>query len=144
MRRLCCCTCTYVLSGMYRRLYQTRDSNAEEKVKYVIWTNEMDRCLSKVLVEHAKKGNKSDNIIKTATYAEAVAVLNEKFGLELTKDHIKNRLKTWRKQYGLLKEILAQKGFKWDGARKMVVADDAVWGDYVKVHYLTLTTFFNL
>ncbi|KAI8525963.1 hypothetical protein RHMOL_Rhmol13G0271300 [Rhododendron molle] len=134
MRRLCCCTCTYVLSGMYRRLYQTRDSNAEEKVKYVIWTNEMDRCLSKVLVEHAKKGNKSDNIIKTATYAEAVAVLNEKFGLELTKDHIKNRLKTWRKQYGLLKEILAQKGFKWDGARKMVVADDAVWGDYVKIN----------
>ncbi|KAL7198463.1 hypothetical protein ACSBR2_020869 [Camellia fascicularis] len=69
----------------------------------------MDRCLSKVLVEHARKGNKSDSIIKPATYAAAVAVLNENFGLDLTKDHIKNRLKTWRKQYGLLKEILAQK-----------------------------------
>lgn len=112
-----------------------RNSIAEEKVKYVIWTNEMDRCLSTVLVEHAKKWGKSDNIIKPATYAEAVAVLSEKFGLDLTKGHIKNRLKTWRKQYGLLKEILAQKGFKWDRVRKMVVADDAVWSDYVKVHY---------
>lgn len=111
-----------------------RNSIAEEKVKYVIWTNEMDRCLSTVLVEQAKKWGKSDNIIKPATYAEAVAVLSEKFGLDLTKAHIKNRLKTWRKQYGLLKEILAQKGFKWDRVRKMVVADDAVWSDYVKIN----------
>uniref|UniRef100_A0A5B7BRF2 Myb/SANT-like domain-containing protein n=1 Tax=Davidia involucrata TaxID=16924 RepID=A0A5B7BRF2_DAVIN len=119
---------------MYRKVYQTRSSNAKEKVKYVIWTNEMDRYFSKILVEHVRKGSKLDNIIKPATYAAALVALNEKFGLDLTKDHLKNRLKTLRKQFGVLKEILAQKGFKWDKARKMVVADDAVWNDYIKAH----------
>ncbi|KAK3032126.1 hypothetical protein RJ639_035936 [Escallonia herrerae] len=80
-----------------------------------------------VLVEHAKRGYKSYTIINPATYAAAVAELNKRFRLDLTKGHVKNRLKTWKKQYAGLKEILAQKGFKWDKAQKMVVATDAAW-----------------
>ncbi|XP_059625005.1 L10-interacting MYB domain-containing protein-like [Cornus florida] len=119
---------------MYRKVYLTRSVNAKEKVRHMVWTNEMDRCFSKILAEHVSKGNKLDKVIKPATYAAVVAELNENFGLDLTKDHLKNRLKTWRKQYGVLKEILAQKGFKWDKARKIIVADDAVWNDYIKAH----------
>ncbi|KAM7513857.1 hypothetical protein LguiA_003440 [Lonicera macranthoides] len=119
---------------MYCKVYQTRSSNAREKVKYMIWTNEMDRWLSKILVKHVRKGYKSDNIIKPAAYAAAVAELNGRFELDLTKDHIKNRLKTWKKQYVALKEILAQNGFKWSEAQKMVVATDVAWNDYIKVH----------
>ncbi|CAK9155012.1 unnamed protein product [Ilex paraguariensis] len=119
---------------MHRKVYHTRSSNAKEKMKYIIWTKEMDRCLSEVLADHAKQGYKSDKIIKTATYVAAVTALNEKFGLDLAKGHVKNRLKTWRKQFAALKEILAQKGFKWDKAQKMVIANDTVWNDYLKVH----------
>lgn len=38
-----------------------------------------------------------------------------------------------KKQYGVLKVLLAQKGFEWDEVQKMVVADDSVWNDYFKV-----------
>ncbi|KAJ1384112.1 Myb/SANT-like domain [Sesbania bispinosa] len=100
----------------------------------MVWTIEMDNCLTEVLAEQVKKGNKVDNILKPAAFAAAIKALNEKFGMYLTKGHIKNRLKTWRKQFGVLKELLAHRGFVWNKTQKMVVADDSAWNDYIRVH----------
>uniref|UniRef100_A0A2N9FX33 Myb/SANT-like domain-containing protein n=1 Tax=Fagus sylvatica TaxID=28930 RepID=A0A2N9FX33_FAGSY len=119
---------------MYHKVYETRSYNAKEKVKYMAWTSEMDRCLTEILVEEVKKGNKIDSTFKPAAYRAAITALKEKFGLELTKEHVRNRLKTWKKQFGILKELLAHKGFKWDETRKMVIADNSVWNDYSKAH----------
>ncbi|XP_030959168.1 uncharacterized protein LOC115981123 [Quercus lobata] len=119
---------------MYHKVYETRSYNAKDKVKYMAWTSEMDRCLTEILVEEVKKGNKIDSTLKPAAYRAALTALNENFGLDLTKEHIRNRLKTWRKQFGILKELLAHKGFKWDETRKMVIADNSVWNDYSKAH----------
>ncbi|KAJ1400462.1 Myb/SANT-like domain [Sesbania bispinosa] len=94
----------------------------------------MDNFLTEVLAEQVKKGNKVDNILKPAAFAAAIKALNEKFGMYLTKGHIKNRLKTWRKQFGVLKELLAHRGFVWNKTRNMVVADDSAWNDYIRVH----------
>ncbi|XP_057955678.1 uncharacterized protein LOC131149329 [Malania oleifera] len=119
---------------MHRKVYETRSFNARDRINYVMWTSEMDNCLSKILIERARKGNKLDNTLKPAAFTAALAALNEKFGLDLTKEHIKNRLKTWKKQFRILKELLAQKGFEWDEVHKMVVADDSVWSAYIKAH----------
>lgn len=118
---------------MSAKVYENQNSRTKEKVKYTIWTSPMDNCLSKILADYAKEGYRGENIIKSATYAAAVEALNEKFGLELNKEHVKNRLKTLKKQYAVLREILAQKGFKWDKTRKTVVANDATWKEYIKV-----------
>ena len=126
------------LSGLHPKVYHTRSSNAKEKGKYVVWTSEMDNCLTKVLAEQVKKGNKVDNMLKPAAFAAAVNALNEKFGMYLSKGHIKNRLKTWRKQFGVLKELLIQRGFVWNETQKMVVADDALWNEYIKVTSLSV------
>ncbi|XP_068494616.1 uncharacterized protein [Phaseolus vulgaris] len=122
------------LPGMHSKVYQTRCSNDKEKAKYMVWTSEMDKCLTEVLAEQVKKGNKMDNILKPAAFSGALKTLNEKYGMYVTKGHIKNRLKTWRKQFGILKELLAQRGFMWNETKKMVVADNSVWNDYIKVH----------
>ncbi|XP_040994352.1 L10-interacting MYB domain-containing protein-like [Juglans microcarpa x Juglans regia] len=98
------------------------------------WTSEMDRCLSDILVEQVKKGNRIDGTFKAAAYRAALTALNENFGLDLTKGHIQNRLKTWKKQFGILKELLPHKGFRWDETQKMVIADNSVWNDYIKTH----------
>ncbi|KAI3461172.1 hypothetical protein Pfo_017835 [Paulownia fortunei] len=119
---------------MSRKVYETRSSNAKERAKYMIWTNEMDHFLANILAEHATENYKSDTIIKPSTYTAVVAALNVKFGLLLNKDHIKNRLKTLRKQHAVLKEIVAQKGFRWDKDQKMIVANDAAWKEYIKVN----------
>nr|POF04668.1 dexh-box atp-dependent rna helicase dexh18, mitochondrial [Quercus suber] len=121
---------------MYHKVYETRSYNAKDKVKYMAWTSEMDRCLTEILVEEVKKGNKIDSshsTLKPAAYRAALTALNENFVLDLTKEHIRNRLKTWRKQFGILRELLAHKGFKWDETRKMVIADNSVvWQPYIE------------
>ncbi|XP_014510263.1 uncharacterized protein LOC106769245 isoform X1 [Vigna radiata var. radiata] len=122
------------LQGMHSMVYQTRCSSDKEKPKYMVWTNEMDKCLTEVLAEQVKKGNKMDNMLKPAAFSGALKTLNEKYGMYVTKGQIKNRLKTLRKQFGVLKELLAQRGFMWDDTKKMVVADNSVWNDYIKMH----------
>lgn len=125
-------------SGMHPKVYQTRsstaiDRGATDRGKYIVWTSEMDNCLTDVLVDQVEKGNKVDNILKPAAFAAALKALNEKFGMHMTKGHIKNRLKTWRKQFGVLKELISHRGFVWNKTQKMVVANDSVWNDYIKV-----------
>ncbi|XP_027341993.1 uncharacterized protein LOC113854889 isoform X2 [Abrus precatorius] len=120
--------------GLHQKVYQTRSSNAKEKVKYMVWTTEMDKCLTEVLAEQVKKGNIVDNILKPAAFSGALKTLNGKYGMCVTKGHIKNRLKTWRKQFGVLKELLTHRGFMWNETKKMVVADNSVWSDYIKTH----------
>ncbi|GLU18932.1 hypothetical protein SLE2022_352080 [Rubroshorea leprosula] len=112
-----------------------RSCNEQEKVRNIqLWTGEMDRCLARVLAVEVKKGNKVDNVFKSAAYVAASIAVNKEFGLGLTKEHIRNRLKTWKKQYRILKELLAQKGFGWDEKRKMIVADTSLWNGYIKGH----------
>ncbi|KAH1067116.1 hypothetical protein J1N35_032103 [Gossypium stocksii] len=98
------------------------------------WTYEMDQCLSKVLAEQDKLGNKSksDNKLRPAAYAVAVSALNKRFQLDLTKDHIRNRLKTWKKQYEILKGLLHHGDFEWDKTQTMVRANGSAWNRYIK------------
>lgn len=108
---------------------------AKDLGKNVRWTFEMDRSLGKVLVEQVILGNKNrlDNKFKPAAYEAAVFAIKERFHLDLTKDHVRNRLKTWKKQYDILQELLDQRDFEWDERRKMVIANDSAWNEYVKV-----------
>ncbi|KAJ1400463.1 Myb/SANT-like domain [Sesbania bispinosa] len=109
-----------------------RINNTMEKGVHVTWTDEMDHCLTELLVDHVMLGNKLEKNFKTSAYIAALTVLNERFGLNLTKENIRNRLTAWRKQYGLVKEMLSQVGFEWDEGRKMVVAPDSKWNEYIK------------
>lgn len=106
--------------------------------KNMTWTNEMDSCLSRILVEQVLLGNKSEsnNKFKHTAYDVAVFGLNERFQLDLTKDHVKNRIKTWKKLYACVKELLDHSEFRWDEKQKIVVAEDSVWKDYIKVSFI--------
>jgi hypothetical protein len=108
---------------------------AKDQGKSTRWTNEMDCCLGKVLVEQIILGNKNklDNKFKPAAYEAAVLAINKIFHLDLTKDHVRNRLKTWKKQYDILQKVLDQSDFEWDERQKMVIADDSAWNKYIKV-----------
>lgn len=93
----------------------------------------MDHWLGKILVDQVRKGLKIDNVFQTEAYDKAVSAMNAKFGHHLTKFNIKNRLKTWKKQYEIAKEILCHAGFKWDETKKMIIANDSTWIDYIRV-----------
>lgn len=119
--------------------------NAKEKGKYVVtWTDEMDRCLTELLVKQVMLGNKLEKNFRTSAYIAALTVLNERFGLNLTKENIQSRLKTWKKQYVLVKEMISQGRFEWDEEQKMVVGNDSEWKEYIKVYPFFLHIKFSL
>ncbi|BFG30222.1 hypothetical protein CerSpe_164960 [Prunus speciosa] len=58
-----------------------------------------------------------------------------KLDIEVSADNIKNRVKTWKRFYGIVNDILSQSGFNWDATKKMIsVEEDNVWDEYVKSH----------
>jgi hypothetical protein len=118
--------------------YYDQSDNANDRGKYISWTDEMDRCLTQLLVEQVMLGNKLEKNFKPVAYTAALTVLNDKFGLDLTKENIRNRLKTWKKQYRLVMELLSHCGFEWDERCKMVVANASDWNEYIKVLYVIL------
>ncbi|KAJ7960504.1 L10-interacting MYB domain-containing protein [Quillaja saponaria] len=114
--------------------YSRGCDNAKEKVKYLVWTDEMDRCLTELLVKQVMLGNKLEKNFKHSAFVSAAKILSEKFVLDITKENIRNRLITWKKKYGLVKELLSHGGFEWDEKRKMVVANDSEWNEYIERH----------
>ncbi|KAL0349479.1 UNVERIFIED_CONTAM: hypothetical protein Sradi_4097100 [Sesamum radiatum] len=85
------------------------------------------------------QGNKCDgDTWKPQALQAGVIYLNSKLHLNLTKDNIKNRLKNWKKYYGVVSDVQTkQSGFTWDDERKMIVVTSdewSSWSAYVESH----------
>ncbi|CAM0943482.1 unnamed protein product [Alopecurus aequalis] len=101
---------------------------------YVQWTPEMDRALLDVLVEHHNNGDHAQNGWKSHVYRHAIKDVREKCGVEVTKEKIVSRCKTFDKHYEIVSKILSQSGFGWDWEKNVLVMDgDDVWDKYVEV-----------
>ncbi|MED6193702.1 hypothetical protein PIB30_118868 [Stylosanthes scabra] len=98
------------------------------------WQPPMDRYFINQMLAHIEKGNRPDGVFSRQAWMEMISSFNEKFGFEYSLEHLKNRYKTLRRQYNLVKNILDLDGFVWDEARQMVTADDSAWQDCIKVH----------
>ncbi|XP_027917610.1 L10-interacting MYB domain-containing protein isoform X2 [Vigna unguiculata] len=98
------------------------------------WQLPMDRYFINLMLAHVQKGNQFDGVFSKQAWMEIILSFNEKFGFEYSLEILKNRYKTLRRQYNLIKSLLRLDGFAWDETRQMVIADDCVWQDYIKVH----------
>ncbi|KAF8036808.1 hypothetical protein BT93_C2506 [Corymbia citriodora subsp. variegata] len=108
-------------------------SNAERL--RTIWTPEMDRCFIDLMLEQVSQGNRvDDNLFSKRAWKHMMLLFNAKFKFQYEKDVLKNRHKSLRNLYRAIKNLLEQEGFSWDETREMVIADNKVWDDYIKVH----------
>lgn len=98
------------------------------------WQPPMDRYFLDIILDQVKKGNQVDGLFRKQAWTEMIALFNAKFGFEYEVDILKNRYKTLRKQYNVIKKLLELDGFAWDDARQMVTADDRIWQDHIKAH----------
>ncbi|KAK9286201.1 hypothetical protein L1049_014585 [Liquidambar formosana] len=97
----------------------------------------MDIALASVLCDQVNQGNKGNGDWKPQAYQAAVDKLNATLPLELTKDNVKNRMKSWKRHYGVISEIRSQSAFPWNEEKKMVVVtakDRKKWVDYEESH----------
>ncbi|CAL5045713.1 unnamed protein product [Urochloa decumbens] len=102
---------------------------------YLTWTDEMDAALLAVLVEHHNNGDHAQNGWKPHVYNAAIRNVREKCGVEITKDNIASRCKTFDKHYEIISKILSQSGFGWDWKNdKLLIDSDDVWNRYVEAN----------
>lgn len=97
------------------------------------WQPPMDRYFIELMQEQVRKGSRIDGVFRKQAWMEMIASFNAKFGFNYDMDVLKNRHKTLKRQYNVIKNLLELDGFIWDDARQMVTADDYVWQDYIKV-----------
>ncbi|CAN6300029.1 unnamed protein product [Urochloa humidicola] len=105
---------------------------------YLTWTDEMDAALLAVLVEHHNNGDHAQNGWKPHVYNAAIRNVLEKCGVDITKDNITARCKTFDKHYEIINKILSQSGFGWDWENdRLLIDSDDVWNRYVGANKTT-------
>lgn len=104
------------------------------------WTREMDHCLRRVVMQHVILGDKGvvDNKFSPLVYDGAISDLRECLALELTKEQVEDCFNSWKREYGLIRDLLDQGDFEWDDHRKMLLAKDSVWDASIEVYYISV------
>ena len=55
--------------------------------------------------------------------------------MNLRKDNFKNKYKTWKQGYRMMKELQNMSGFTWNESTQCVDVDDSVWEELLKVMF---------
>ncbi|KAF7010379.1 hypothetical protein CFC21_024800 [Triticum aestivum] len=102
---------------------------------YLTWTDEMDKVLLDVFVEHHNRGDQGQNGWKPHVYTAAIKAIRDKCELHVTKEKICSRMKTFDKHYATISKVLSQSGFGWDWVNnKLLMDSDDVWNKYVQAN----------
>ncbi|KAF8402676.1 hypothetical protein HHK36_010765 [Tetracentron sinense] len=116
-------------------IHQVETSSEKDKTKNLSWTQDMDNCLIDVLVVQGQLGLKVDKAFKGPAYTAACKEMNDKFQINCTTQHIKNRLKAIKKNFATLRELMRNgSGFSWNDMSKTFDAEPAVWRTYIDAH----------
>lgn len=111
----------------------------KHKGRNVVWSVGMDKCLIEALSFQAKNGNKVDKCFNENAYTAACLAVNTRFNLNLNSQKVINRLKTIKKRYRVMRDILSRDGFWWNATTKMIDSQsDDLWKRYIAVSLLTL------
>lgn len=98
------------------------------------WQPPMDRYFIDLMVDQVQKGNQIDGLFRKQAWIEMINSFNARFGFKYDVDILKNRYKTFKRQYNTIKKLLESQGFFWDDLRQMVIADDRAWQDYIEAN----------
>ncbi|XP_057440313.1 uncharacterized protein At2g29880-like [Lotus japonicus] len=97
------------------------------------WTEDMDQILLDAFCEEVTKGNRPDGAWTTQGYANVLEALRAGVSPTMTKQNIKNRMKTMKdnftEAYDLFKGL---SGFAWSPMTKRFEAEDHVWEELIK------------
>ncbi|XP_031502614.1 uncharacterized protein LOC116265811 [Nymphaea colorata] len=97
------------------------------------WTEAQMDYLVQLLVEQSRiLGMKSGGGLKSKAYTTIEKSMMERFGLDFSKDKIKNKLKYSKPNLTIMKEIMNTSGFGYDPINKCIEVDPQVWSDYIE------------
>ncbi|OVA18453.1 Myb/SANT-like domain [Macleaya cordata] len=106
----------------------------EGKGRQLRWTQEMDECMIEILIEQVNLGRKGDRGFKDQAYNAVTKALADRLGVDVSRAHMDNRLRTFRTEYRMFRTLREQSGFDWDPVKNRVTASDSTWNEYLKAH----------
>ncbi|WCJ39219.1 hypothetical protein M5689_020225 [Euphorbia peplus] len=114
---------------------QAQRREMKHKGRNVVWSIAMDKCLIETLAIQARNGNKIDKCFNENAYTAACIAVNSHFNLNLNNQKVVNRLKTIKKRYKVIRDMLSQDGFRWNPNTKMIECEsDELWKRYIAAH----------
>ena len=99
----------------------------------VVWTKEMERKLLDLLLEQVNLGRKGDGGFRREAWSAIERRFNTELKLNLGKENFRNKLKTWKTGYRIMKDLRNTSGFGWNEVTQCVDAEDSVWDELLKV-----------
>ena len=96
----------------------------------------MDQILLNALMEEVHKGNRHDGSFSSEAYLNVVAVLRSNIDPTITKQHIKNRMKTLKDRFGEAYDLFGSlSGFGWNSTTRRFTAEEQVWQELIRVSF---------
>lgn len=96
------------------------------------WTTFLDKIFVDLLIEQTQKSSLSSK----RTWKDVQEEFSKKTGLNFDEQQLRNHQNVLRRLYNNIKSILDQNGFSWNDSQHVVMADDEVWENYIKVQFI--------
>ena len=80
----------------------------------VVWTRDMERKLLDFLLEQVTLGRKGEGGFRKEVWTSIERRFNEDLKLNLGRENFKNKLKTWKSVYRVMKELRNTSEFSWN------------------------------
>ncbi|XP_023768934.1 uncharacterized protein LOC111917484 [Lactuca sativa] len=107
------------------------------KKENLTWTDNMDNALVEALVKEDDIGNRVNGTFTSQAYANMIAGLSKEFNKSITKDQLKNRMKTLKGNFSKWYDMYrgtSLSGFSWNSQTKHIEAEDEVWEQLIKAN----------
>ncbi|VVB05327.1 unnamed protein product [Arabis nemorensis] len=105
----------------------TRNSGKEQPK----WTAFLTKLLANLIVDQVLKGNRVNNSFSNKAWNFISDEFYKRSGFKWDKEHLKNRFAVLRRQYGVVKLLLARDDFVFDESNGFIIANDEAWDQYV-------------
>ncbi|ERM94296.1 hypothetical protein AMTR_s00010p00233080 [Amborella trichopoda] len=107
----------------------TANDNIDGK-RNLQWTQSEEDCFI-YLMEKETKTARNGGGFKKGAWGRMVEAMRAKYGPINTETRLKSKHKFFRTMYRDIKKLMAVSGFRWDGTRRIVIAEVAVWNDFI-------------
>ncbi|KAL2556803.1 uncharacterized protein Fot_01542 [Forsythia ovata] len=103
------------------------------RIRQVCWNDEMDGFLIIALVNQVLVGHKrSDNGFTSFQISKAMESVKQGCGVVVTEKNVRSQLKTLKREYAEVSQLLSISGFGWDPETGRITADTLAWEELVK------------